>query len=132
VDHLLDLERLEQVVVRALLHRLDRGLDRSESGHQHGQHAEPLGLDPLEQLQARDPRHLEIGDQQVVGPQPELGQRLLAVLDGVDRETLEREELREDLADHALVVDDQDARSVAGFRGHTCAGRARGGVAAHS
>ena len=50
VDHLLDLERLEQVVVRALLHRLDRGLHRAEAGHEDGQHAEALLLDLLEQL----------------------------------------------------------------------------------
>jgi hypothetical protein len=37
VDDLLDLERLEDVVVGAALHRLDRGLDRAEPGHDHGQ-----------------------------------------------------------------------------------------------
>ena len=112
VDDLLDLERLEDVVVGALLHRLDRGLDRAEAGHDHGQHAEPLGLDLLEQLQPRQPRHLEIGDHQIVRTQAQLGERLLAVLDGVDREAFEREEVGEDLADHALVVDDEDARGV--------------------
>src|SRR6185503_14166974 len=49
-----------------------------------------------------------IRDQQIVRMQAQLGQRLLSVLDGVDRESFEREELREDLANHALVVDDED------------------------
>src|SRR5689334_19326318 len=42
--------------------------------------------------------------------QAQLGQRLLAVLDGMHRESLEREELGEDLANHSLVVDDEDPR----------------------
>ena len=53
VDDLLDLERLQEVVVGALLHRLDRRLDRAKAGHQHREHAEALGLDLLEELEPR-------------------------------------------------------------------------------
>jgi hypothetical protein len=112
VDDLLDLERLEDVVVGAALHRLDRGLDRAEAGHDHGEDVQALLGDLLEQLQPRQPRHLEVGDDQVVRPQPQLVERLLAVLAGRDLVALELQELGEDLADHLLVVDDEDARAA--------------------
>jgi hypothetical protein len=38
-----------------------------------------------------------------------LGEGFLAVFDGIDRESFERKELREDLSDDSLVVDDEDA-----------------------
>jgi hypothetical protein len=68
VDNLLDLERLEDVVVGTLLHGLDGGLDRAESGHDDGEHVEALLVDLLEQLQAAHSGHLQIADHQVVGP----------------------------------------------------------------
>jgi hypothetical protein len=112
VDDLLDLERLEDVVVRAILHRLDRALDRAEAGHDHGEDVDVLLGDLLEQLQPRHPRHLEVGDDEVVRADAQLDQRLLAVLHRADHVPLERQELREDLADHLLVVDDEDPRSL--------------------
>ncbi len=55
-------ERLGDIVKRALLHGLDRGLDRSECGHEdHGQ----LGVDLAdlrEQLEPVHARHLQVGD----------------------------------------------------------------------
>ena len=68
--------------------------------------------DLLEQLEAAHAGHLEIGDHQVVAAARSSLQRLVAVLDGVDDVALHGEEVGEDLADHLLVVDDQDARDV--------------------
>ena len=43
---------------------------------------------------------------------PQLGERFLAVLDGVYREAFQGEELRQNLANHPLVVDDKDPRGI--------------------
>src|SRR5450432_2235689 len=42
----------------------------------------------------------------------QLGQRLFTVFDGVHREALEGEELRENFANHSFVVDDKDPRGI--------------------
>ena len=117
VDDLLDLERLEDVVVGALLHRLDRGLDRAEAGHDDRQDRDALLGDLLDQLEAAHVGHLQIGDDQVVAARCSSSQRRDAVLDGVDDVALHAEEVGEDLADHLLVVDDQDAGRLGSAHG---------------
>jgi hypothetical protein len=112
VDHLVELERLEHVVVRAALHRVDRGLDRAEAGHDHGERARRGLADLVEQRDAAHARHLEVADDHVVVALPELGERARAVLGGADVVALHPEEIREHVADHLLVVNDEDAWSV--------------------
>jgi hypothetical protein len=51
--------------------------------------------------------------------QAQLGQRLFTILDGVDGETLERQKLGEDFANHSLVVDDEDPSSFLRICLHT-------------
>ncbi len=66
VDDLFDLERLEDVVVGAALHRVDRRLDRAEAGHDDGERVRRRVADGLEQLDAAHARHLEVADDEVV------------------------------------------------------------------
>jgi hypothetical protein len=123
VHHLLELERLEHVVVRAALHRVDRGLDRAEAGHDHRDRARRLLRDLVEQRDAAHPRHLQVADDEVEGraarrPPSSSSDRVVdheyPVLRGADvpagdecsRPSMS-EEVREHVADDLLVVDDE-------------------------
>ncbi len=112
VHDLLDLERLEDVVVGAALHGLDGRLDGAEARHDDGQHGQALLGDLLDELEAAHVGHLEIRDHEVVAAAVQLLERLDAVLDRVDDVPLHVEEVGEDLADDLLVVDDEDARAL--------------------
>ena len=59
VNDLFDLERLEDVVVRAALHGINRGLDRAEAGHDDGDRVRRRLANRLEQLDAAHARHLQ-------------------------------------------------------------------------
>ena len=65
-----------------------------------------------DQLETAHVGHLQIRDHQVVAALLELLHRRDAVLDRLDDVALHAEEVGEDLADHLLVVDDEDARRV--------------------
>ena len=108
VDDLLHLERLEDVVVGPLLHRLDRRLDGAEAGHDDREDRDALLGDLLDQLEAAQVGHLQIRDDQVVAALVQLLEGQRAVLDGVHDVPLHGQEVGQDLADHLLVVDDQD------------------------
>ena len=60
VHDLLDAEGLEHVVVGAVLHRFDGGLDGAEAGHDDGQHRDAQLGNLFDQLKAVHVRHLEI------------------------------------------------------------------------
>ena len=117
MDDLFDLERLEDVVVGAALHGVDRGLDRAEAGHDDGERVGGGLADRLEQLDAAHARHLEVADDEVVVRASELGERARAVLRGAHDVAFHAEEVREDVADELLVVDDEDARPFLRRRG---------------
>ena len=114
VDDLFDLERLEDVVVGAALHRVDRRLDRAEAGHDHGERVRARRCAIcVEQLDAAHARHLEVADDEVVVRAARARSSARgAVLGRADDVALHAEEVREDVADELLVVDDEDARAL--------------------
>ena len=111
-NDLFDLEGLEDVVVRAPLHRVDGGLDRAEPRHDHGERIGGRGPDRVEQLDPAHARHLEVADDEVVVRVVELGEGGRAVLGGPHDVTLHPEEIGQDVPDELLVVDNEDARSL--------------------
>ena len=131
VDDLFDLERLEDVVVGAALHRVDRGLDRAEAGHDDGERVGRGLADRLEQLDAAHARHLQIADDEVVVRAIELAERARAVLGGADDVAFHPEEVREDVADELLVVDDQHTWALFGGMRHFEWASVGGSWAAH-
>jgi hypothetical protein len=112
VDDLLELERLEDVVVSAALHRVDRCLDRAEAGHDHRHGLRRDLADLVEQRDAAHLRHLQVGEDEVVVRAPELVERAGSVLGRADMEAFHVEQVREHVADDLLVVDDEDARTL--------------------
>ena len=64
----LHVNRLGQVIVSALLHRLDGALDRPEGGHQDEQRVAAVRPDLRQQFQAAEAGHLDVRDHQVVEP----------------------------------------------------------------
>jgi hypothetical protein len=121
VEHdqqVVDLDRLGHVVGGALLHGGHGAGDRAERGHQDHHPLGIVGAGARGQLEAVEPGHLEVGEQQLGGELGELGQRLEAVGGGLDLIALVAQELGQRGPRVGLVVDDQDAAS----RGH---GRAR-------
>jgi hypothetical protein len=132
VHDLLDLERLQDVVVRPALHGVDRGLDRAEAGHDHGQRVGVDLGDLSQQIEAAHTRHLEVADDQVVARAFELLHGARAVLRRAHDVAFHPEEVRDDVANELFVVDDEDARSVLGEgRVELChGGGSRGGRAA--
>jgi hypothetical protein len=116
-DDLLHLEGLEDVVVGAALHRVDRGLDGAEAGHDDGEGVGRDGADRLEQLDAAHPRHLQVADDEVVVGVAQLSQRRRPVLGGANDVALHAEEVGQDVPDELLVVDDEDAGAFVGGLG---------------
>ena len=111
---LFDLERLQDVVVRAALHRIDRGLDRAEAGHDHGQRVRMRARHLAQQLEAAHLRHLQVADDHVVAGALELVRRAHAVFGGAHDVALHAEEVGDDVADEFLVVDDEHPRAIFG------------------
>ena len=83
---------------------------RTPEGRKAARDAAFVRLAAIRELEAAHPGHLEVADDEVVRAALELAQRGGAVLDRADDVALHREEVREDLSDHLLVVDDEDAR----------------------
>src|SRR5438034_6294121 len=77
--HLLDFERLLHVVECADLHRLDGGMDRTESGHQNDGGRRVQRLRGPEDVQPVAAAHLQIAEDDVVLPFVELFNRDVAV-----------------------------------------------------
>jgi hypothetical protein len=65
LDELLAAEGLGQEVVGTVLHRLDRFLDGAEGGEEDDVDIGRDGLGRAQQLQAGEPRHLEIGHDEI-------------------------------------------------------------------
>jgi hypothetical protein len=117
VDHLLHLEGLEDVVVRAALHGVDGGLDRAEARHDHGDHVGHVLGDGLQQLEPAHVGHLQVAEHQVVVGAGQLDQGGGAVFGGAHPEALHGQEVGQDLADDLLVVHHEQARRIVAGRG---------------
>ena len=100
VDDLVELERLEHVVVGPALHRVDRRLDGAEAGHDHGERVGRCLADGVEQLDAAHARHFQIADDEVVVAFFKLAERARSVFGGTDDIAFHAEEVRE----HAVFL----------------------------
>jgi hypothetical protein len=106
-----DLERLQNVVVGAALHGVDRRFDGAETGHDDGERVGRDFGDRFQELHAAHARHLEVADDEVVVRATQLGERARAVLGRAHHIPLHPQELGQDLANALLIVDDKDARA---------------------
>ena len=101
-------ERLRDVVVRSLLHRVDGGLDRAVGGHEENGKVFVDGTDLGKKLEPVHLRHLEIGDDDVRTPRGDLLDRRLAAGRGGHDVALSRQRRGDAVAHHFLVIDDKD------------------------
>src|SRR5205085_1050160 len=67
-EHLVEQDRLHEVVVRAALERLDRVFDGREGGHQQYERLRAELEQPFEKLDAVDPGQLNVAQGDVVAP----------------------------------------------------------------
>ena len=107
-DQLLGLDRLAEVVGRAVAQRLDRAVDRGVGGEQHERHA---GRDPAraaEQREAGHALHLEVGEHQIGGLALERRDRGLGAVDALEIDAV-AERVAHLLPREPAVVDTQDA-----------------------
>ena len=91
-----------------MLHGLDRRLDRPVAGDDRDVDVGAQVLHGLHDLDAVHPRHLEVGEDEVVVAALDEPERLRPALDGVDGEAGEHQDLAEAVEHHRLVVDGQD------------------------
>ena len=101
-------DRLRQVVVRACAHRTDRGIEGSGAGQQQRQHVRMPALDRCAQLDARQPRHLEIRDDDVDVVVAQPLETLRTRRDHVDLEAAATKALEQEHSRVLLVVDEKD------------------------
>ena len=107
-------ERLRHVVERALVHRLDRGLQRSLRRHQDDRRFGVLLLRGREDFDPGDAGHLDVGEDEVGGGGLELLEPRFAALRRRYVEALVLEQDAQGVEDPLLVVDDENG----GLRGH--------------
>ena len=120
-QELVGIAGLDEIVVRAELHRLHRGLGAPVAGeHDRRWRDQPpltaargVRLQAAQQLHAVHHRHVEIGDDDLESRRGELVERLLSVAGDRDRVAAPGEDLGEGARHVRLVLDEQDARSVA-------------------
>ena len=109
-DQVIGLDRLLEIVGRAVAQRLDRAVDRGVRGEQHERHAR---RDPARAVEQREPghaAHLEIGEHEVGRGALERGDRRLGALDALERKAVP-ERVAHLLSREPAVVDTQDAFS---------------------
>ena len=145
LDHqpeVLQVDRLGEEVDGPQPHRLHGLLDGAEARGDDHVGRQPALLHLLEQLQAVDPRHLQVGDDHAVGALGQRLQRVAAVGRGIHREAgVGLEEHLDLLAGRLVVLDDQDASPGRGrrpgldrwrFRGRSLGARRGRLVAGHA
>ena len=108
LDRVVDVERLGQVFERAALECGDRALEVGVGGHHDHRHLRVLGLDPLQQVQARGSRHADVADHHLRHGAVQRGQRILGRGEALELDVLSRERLFEHPADRLVVIDDPD------------------------
>ena len=109
IDEHLDLVAVEwllDVVVRAELHRFDRGLHGGKRGHQHHRHFRLELLDLGQQFDPRHLRHLQIRDDQINLRARQASQRDRALIGRDDFVPFASQNGGERVSHHVLVVDD--------------------------
>ena len=105
--HLLDLERLLHVVEGAVLHRLDRGVDRSERGHQDERRGRMESLGRAQHLEPGRAAHLQVADDDVEVALVKLLDRGVAVAGLLDIVAGRRQRQREPAPECIMIVRDQ-------------------------
>ena len=125
---MLEVDRLGEEVDGPQPHRLHGLLDRAEARGDDHVGRQPALLHLLEQLQAVDPRHLQVGDDDAVGAIGQRLERIAAVGGRVHRQAgVGLEEHLDLLAGRLVVLDDQDASPGRGRLGlDRCRLRGRG------
>ena len=115
LDHLLqeDLQplrvhRLGQVVVGAVLDRLDRRLDAALGREDHDADVDVHLAKRLQQLVAVHPRHHEVGDDDGRAERGDLLQGLLSILRRIRQEAPRANQLRQADPRGRVILDDQD------------------------
>ena len=108
----LGVERLDEVVLGALLHRVDGARDRAERRHDDEDRARRRRPRLLHERDAVEPRHLQVRQDDVGRELLELAERLEAVGRGLGRVALFAEDLAERGPRVRFVVDDEDSTAV--------------------
>ena len=106
-----EVERLAQVVHRAELDRLDRGVDRRVAGHQDAWQSRSTVADRAQHVEPADVRHPQIDGGKIVMALAELGERLGAVGAQCDVESCPFAHGSDELANGTVVIDDQQRRA---------------------
>ena len=114
-----NVDRFSEVIKSPLFHRLDCRLGRSVSGHEDDMGLRCLLFDPAQNIEAADPRHKEIGDDDGKGRLGEALQGIFAAVGGGNLIARLLQEEGEAIAVAAIVIDDKDLRCwFAGVKGH--------------
>jgi hypothetical protein len=104
---LLAVQRLLDVVVRALTHGLHGRIDRRLAGDDDALGVDFALLHLLQQRKAIELRHLEIGEDDPVGVVGQPFQRLLAIDGDIDGVPLVGKDRAQPIGDRTLIVGDQ-------------------------
>src|SRR5262249_13838649 len=107
-DQVFRLKGLAQIVVGALLHQLDRALDRPERRQDDDRDARGLDRQGAHELVAPHPRHVEVGDDRGIGSGLGRGKSLLPAGGGRHRVARRFEDGLDEAARRVLVVHDED------------------------
>jgi hypothetical protein len=116
VDGLIDVERLRQIFVGAALEGGHRGVEIRIGGHHDDRDRGVALLHRLQQLEARQPRHADIGHQHFRRAAGERFERILRGRKRVERDAFSTERLLDHPADGAVIVDDPDRFHIRGNR----------------
>ena len=114
----LRLDRLGQVVVGALFHRLDRRLDGALRGQDHNGVVAAIVLERPQQFQTVAPRHDQIADDDRWPEHGNALKRLLTVAGGVRSEPPRPHKFGQAEPGAGFVLDDEN--TFAGCWGHSC------------
>ena len=94
----------------------DRAVEIGVSGHYDHRHRGMAGLHRLQELEARAPRHADVGHQHLGRARGKRIQRFLRRGKRVEGDAFAAERLLDHPADGAVVVDDPDRFHVSGSR----------------
>ncbi|MNG07789.1 hypothetical protein D3C84_911070 [compost metagenome] len=101
------LERLDQVIRRALTHRIDRPLHRAVGRHQQHRQLRLTRPQQSEQLMTIHARHIDVTEHQVERLATDGSQRFLRRTDRGVGVTAEHQRIRQGFAQGAVVLDQQ-------------------------
>jgi hypothetical protein len=105
-------ERLDQEIPRAVLHRLDRDVDRTVRGDHHAGAGQFLRLDDLQDLEPADVGQMDVQQHHVGQIGADRGQRRLAGFGDRHRIAAAVEKGRVHLGHRGRILDDQHLRSA--------------------